>query len=284
MGKTYALMFTVEDGGVSTPVDWGDQNLTPDNIVMAIDEESLCVWLWYGKNRGLVSRRTAMRQAQSLKGHGYTIGKSLIGRGMNEIVEIDSRKIGRVPEEDEKNNKFMSLLKKPITNVGNCVVTFGDGAADSNQFEANMKSKSTPASAPAPKPQKAEPVVMPKPKSVAPPKSTSAISEYDESSVTVPEPASTPVSKPEVTKPVITTSKDDAQMGLVIMAVLSEFKDIWASKKEDGSIAIEQMDGKVCHFLIEGGKVKFKPGSFNEIDPALKETIQKKFFDLIKIL
>ncbi len=50
------------------------------------------------QTRGLVSRRTALRQAESLKGHGYTIGKSIIGRDLKEIIEIEERKIGMVPD------------------------------------------------------------------------------------------------------------------------------------------------------------------------------------------
>jgi hypothetical protein len=41
------------------------------------------------------------------------------------------------------------------------------------------------------------------------------------------------------------------------------------------------MEGKICSFNIENGKVKFAAGSFADIDPALKEAIQKKFYQLV---
>ena len=82
----------------------------------------------------------------------------------------------------------------------------------------------------------------------------------------------------------ILKNKEEAQIGLVIIAVLSEFKDIWASRKADGTITIEQMDGPVCKFTISEGKVKFKPASFQEVEPSIKSAIQKKFMDLINEL
>ena len=104
--RTFFLMFLVEDGGISNPVRWSADSLKSENIVMVLDEENMAVWLWYGSKRGLVSKRTALRQAQSLKGHGYGIGKSIVGRGLEVIYEIDERKIGRDPETDELNTKL----------------------------------------------------------------------------------------------------------------------------------------------------------------------------------
>ena len=92
-------MFHVKDGGVSDPVKWSKENLQPDRSIIVLDESTSSLYLWHGQKQGLVQRRTALRQAQSLKGHGYTVGKSIIGRDTKEIIEIDSRKVGRVPED-----------------------------------------------------------------------------------------------------------------------------------------------------------------------------------------
>ena len=125
--RTFFLMFEVEDGGVSNPVKWSKDSLKSENIVMVLDEENMSVWLWFGSKRGLVSKRTALRQAQSLKGHGYGIGKSIVGRGLEKIYEIDERKIGRDPETDELNTKFMELVSRTMHDAGGFVVTSSSG-------------------------------------------------------------------------------------------------------------------------------------------------------------
>lgn len=346
ISKTYAIMFAVADGGVSDPISWGKENLKPENIIMVIDEENLTVWLWHGKKRGLVSRRTALRQAESLKGHGYTVGKSIVGRGMEKIVEIDERKIGRDPETDENNNKFMELLNRKVTDVGNFIVTFGNGGGEdsvienhsSTEVKKDIAMKIQPFSpsdqsepmVPPPKTppvQVSAPVLKPKPKTEL--KSDTISKSEPESKSIVLKPTPKPEPKPEpkpVERPTLTpiqktpsngfngssgdadeysedveippmesssqektetnqellSTHEESQMGLVIMAVLSQFKDIWISKRDDGKVIIEQMDGRVCSFSIEAGKVKFEPGSFSEIDPTIKDAIHNRFVNLIK--
>ena len=120
-----ALMFHVKDGGVSDPVKWSKDNLQPDRSIIVLDESTSSLFLWHGQKQGLVQRRTALRQAQSLKGHGYTIGKSIIGRDTKSIIEIDSRKVGKVPEETESNNKLEEILNRKFKELENHIVTFG---------------------------------------------------------------------------------------------------------------------------------------------------------------
>lgn len=324
MGSVYALMFDVQDGGVSNPVPWGKQNLTSDKIIMTLDEQNQIVWLWYGKQRGLVSRRTALRQAESLKGHGYTIGKSIIGRDLKEIVEIEERKIGMVPDVTAANEKFMTLLSMEVHEVGNSVVAFGASGGEVLSTSPIEKPKTpvisvepktipkpaapAPAVPPQPKPATPAPVVPPQPKPEPKPNAPAVIpapasvpapksppkpeikaelngdislpeaSEFEEDNISVPKPEDVPV---EEKKSIGITDKEESEMGLVIMAVLSQIKDIWVSKKPDGTIYLERMEGKICSFNIENGKVKFAAGSFAEIDAALKEAIQKKFYQLV---
>ena len=75
-----------------------------------------------------------------------------------------------------------------------------------------------------------------------------------------------------------------ARMGFVLVSILLEFNDVWASMKEDGSIAVEMMDGPVCEFKIEGSSIKFTTNSFTGIAPEKKKAIQGKFVDLSKLL
>ena len=85
---TIALMFKVLEGGVVEPIKWSKDHLQPDSSIIVLDESSLSIFLWHGVKQGLVPRRTALRQAESLKGHGYTVGRTIIGRDIRVIKEI----------------------------------------------------------------------------------------------------------------------------------------------------------------------------------------------------
>ncbi len=77
-----------------------------------------------------------------------------------------------------------------------------------------------------------------------------------------------------------------AQIGCVIMAILSQYKDIWVSRVDDNTVSVEFMDGPIARFHIEEGKVKFHEGSFDPtiIDPTIKNNIKEKFISLIQSL
>jgi len=77
----------------------------------------------------------------------------------------------------------------------------------------------------------------------------------------------------------------DAKVAFVISGIIDHFADVWISKKEDGSFAVEEMNGPICNFAIrEGGKINFKSGSFSGIDLKVKTAIQRKFIELTKLL
>ncbi|MBD3341515.1 MAG: hypothetical protein GF353_20595 [Candidatus Lokiarchaeota archaeon] len=271
----FALMFNVLDGGVSEPIEWNKESLSPDKSIIVLDETSQAIWLWHGTKRGLVQRRTALRQAESLKGHGYTIGKSIIGRNIRTINEIDSRKVGRVPEETEKDSQLQEILSKDFKVVDNYVVTFSVG-----EFET-QKTKPTPAKKPEPKKLEA-PVVKPKPqvKPLEPTKKPSqATKEYPE-----------PKKGASVESPTLEKEKPDedllsqARVAFVIRALLDHFDDIWVSKKKDGSYSIEMIDGPVCQFSIKDTSLNFTANSFSGISQDIKNGIKKKYAELSKLL
>jgi len=290
-------MFQVLEGGVSEPIKWSKDNLTPDNNIIILDEGTSSLYLWYGAKQGLVSRRTALRQAESLKGHGFSVGKSIVGRDIKDLKEIDQRKIGRVLEIDELNEELQTLLNKNFKPLDDYTVTF--------ELEADFPTTMKPKIEPKPEP-KAEPKFTPEPvpepiskpepiKKVTPPQpkmiraseydtevETSTISEPVEKIVLKP----TPVSIPE--QPITPKSKVNldvqAKIGFVIIGVLDHYDDIWISKKEDGGYSVEHMDGKVCEFSISEGKIKFTSDSFSGISTNVKTEIQKKFVDLSKFL
>ena len=311
----YALMFNVETGGVSTLIKWDKEALQPDRSIIILDESSMKLFLWHGIQQGLVARRTALRQAESLKGHGYTVGKSIIGRDVKEIVEIDARKVGRVPEETEKNEELERLLNKDFRELDNYVITFSVGEVDMMEeakkekpkpkpepkVEPSPKPKPEPKVEPTPKP-KPEPKVEPSPKPKPEPKvETKEVAKVSSVSPQMPdkkEPMSfaseydTSEPMPSIKEKEATPAKVESseaplaevRIGLVIKAILDHYDDIWISKKSDGNYAVEMMDGPICTFHLKDAKISFTQNSFSGIDPSIKKSIQEKYVQLSKVL
>ncbi|MFX1344478.1 MAG: hypothetical protein ACFFAI_05185 [Promethearchaeota archaeon] len=302
----FALMFDARPGGEIVPVKWGKDNFLPDTSLIILDEGSESLYLWHGVQQGLVARRTALRQAESLKGHGYTVGKSIIGRDIKILKEIDARKVGKVPEDTQLNEELQTLLDRKFTELDNFIVTFQAGVEKPAAVTSKVESKAvttptvskpttTPAtskpvttptiSKPVTTPAASKPVVTPaisKPETSTV-KSASVASEYDEAE---PLPSIKQDTKPipaiQVSKASLATN---AKISFVFSAILEHFDDIWISKKNDGSYSVEEMDGPICTFhLKEGNKINFSANSFSRIDPKIKTAIQKKFIELSKLI
>ncbi len=254
-GKNFFMMFDVLDGGIVEPIEFDKANLVPDKSIIVMDESNQTVWLWHGTRRGLVPRRTALRQAQSIKGHGYQAGNAIVGRDLNKIVEIDSRKVGREPETTELYKGFEPVLDCVYENIGNMVFI-------KSENQAAVKPKEEPVPEPKPEPEPAP----------EPPKKNIQTEER---------PVLTPVPNPDSPSSASTRSMDLIK-GAVIMAVSSQFKDLWLSHKPDDTIAVEHMDGKICTFKIEGGEVMYLEGSFAEVPEEKQKAIQAKLDELLQ--
>jgi len=258
----YAVMFNVLEGGVVEPIDWNTDQLKPDRSIIILDELNMSLYLWHGSKQGLVARRTALRQAESLKGHGYSVGKSIIGRDIKEIKEIDARKVTRVPHDTELNEELQNILNKKLKKLDNFIVTFDLQAPDTSV----VKKKEIPVIKkevkPSPKPEAA------KPRLAAPIVKAGPIDE--------------PSSKPD------TSIEEDetvqAKVSFVLISILEHFSDIWISKKKDGTYAVEMMDGPICSFSISEDRIKFSSNSFTGISTNIKNAIQQKFIKLNKLL
>ncbi len=282
-------MFNVLEGGVVDPIKWGKENLIPERSIIVLDESSQAVWLWHGSKQGLVARRTALRQAESLKGHGYTVGKSIIGRDIKKIEEVDQRKIGRDPETDKVNQAFEEVLGRKFKELDNFVVTFSTTGVEA----AETKVAAQPTPKPEPKPvstPEPKPAITPEPKPVvsAPASTASKGAVASEYETEEPLPSSKPPSDATVQLPELKKGEEkpteEAKVAFVLKAVIDYFSDIWVSKKSDGNYAVEMMDGPVCQFSIKEGTVKFSNNSFSGINPNIKNSIQKKFVELSKLL
>jgi len=271
----YAIMFNVLEGGVSTPIKWDKDSLTAESNIIILDEGTSSLFLWYGAKQGLVSRRTALRQAQSLRGHGFTVGKSIIGRDTKDLKEIDQRKIGRVPENDELNDELQTLLNREYKELDNFVITF--------ELKDIVNTVVKVISKPQPVIEEEKPKVVKTEMKFA--------SEYDikpdpilDSKLT--EKPSTKVSTPEpkvASKPVLNLSIQ-GKIGFVLVGILDHYDDIWISIKEGKNYSVEHMDGKICEFSIVEGKIKFTVNSFSGISTNIKTAIQKKFVELSKLI
>ena len=281
----FALMFNARPGGEIVTVKWGKDNFVPDTSIIVLDEGSESLYLWHGVQQGLVARRTALRQAESLKGHGYTVGKSIIGRDIKSLKEIDARKVGKVPEDTQMNEEMHGLLDRKCTELDNFIVTFQEGAVKPVSVTPKVKEAPKVETKPVLKPVAAKPApahVTPKPTPTQI-KSTDTASEYND---TGPLPSikadPTPVPTALVSKTNLTTN---AKISFVFSAILDHFDDIWISKKKDGSYSVEEMDGPICSFsLMEGSKINFSSQSFSRVDPKVKTAIQKKFIELSKLI
>ncbi len=289
-------MFKVLEGGVSEPIKWSKDHLTPESNIIILDEGSSSVFLWYGSKQGLVSRRTALRQAESLKGHGFSVGRSIVGRDIKELIEIDQRKLGRVPEVDDLHDNLQTLLNRGFKYLDDYTVTFDvDG-----DFPSAIKPTSKPVSTEAPKSEpaavsvnKPEPVVI-KTQSAPVKEKMKRASEYDTEpdlpKKTIPISSQKIEDIPKSTIEHVTAPEPkldlsiQAKIGFVLIGVLDHYNDIWISKKEDGTYSVEHMDGKVCEFSNSDGKIKFSSDSFSGISTNVKTEIQKKFVELSKLL
>ena len=263
-------MFDVVEGGIVESIEFSKDQLTPDKSIIVVDEENQKVWLWHGKGRGLVPRRTALRQAQSIKGHGYQAGNAIIGRDLTAIIEIDDRKVGREPETTQNNEKFMLLLNKNFEPIGHMVYIIGKGG----EKKAPVQESKPVIKQVTPTPIVTKPEV-PKPEPEHPKLDTPEI----DVNVLQGELSKTEVPKPEP-NPVLDDS-DKLLVGKVIVALMEQFKDLLISSKDDGSIKIEQMEGNICAFSVNNHKIKFTPDSFSEVSSEKKEAVENQISDLI---
>jgi hypothetical protein len=296
-----ALEFSVSEDGVCTEVNWSKEHFTDDSIILIIEELNNTVWLYYGKRNGLVKRRKALRQAESLRGHGFQVGKSIIGRQLEQIKEIDARMLERVPEVKKDYDDLVALFDLPFRLVeGECVALNESGSSGMESHPAPkaapkpapkpaLASKPLaapkPVPAPAPKPA-AAPKPAPKPAPAPEPEEGSAADEYAgaEEGTEAPAPGAEHFqTSPEVklqAKESI-TKEDEVKAGSLIMALLREFADVYINKKGN-HFKIESLEGPICDFTIEDGAIKFSKVSFTGMDSGIKKRIQGTFVELLK--
>jgi hypothetical protein len=316
---TFAIEFDVSEDGVCTEVPWSKDHFTDDKIIIVLEELNNYIWLFYGKKNGLVKRRKALRQGESLRGHGYQVGKTIIGRQLTGIKEIDARMIERVPEAKADWESLTGLFELPHKVIEGECVAIGEGAAAASVPVHKTPSASRPAPAPAPAPEAAPapapaPALAPRPaapKAAAPAPALAPRPAAPKAAA--PAPAAAPALKSEkmpdlepipaeisaiddyagvdenfqtssevklVAKETI-NKEDEMKSGSLIMALLREFNDVYINKKGN-HFKIESLEGPICDFTIENGTIKFSKASFTGMDPNTKKKIQAHFVEILK--
>nr|MDO8114727.1 hypothetical protein [Candidatus Sigynarchaeota archaeon] len=295
----------MSEDGVCNEVNWSKDHFNDDKITIILEELNNTIWLYYGKRNGLVKRRKALRQAESLRGHGYQVGKTIIGRQLEGIKEIDARMIERVPEAKQDYESLLGLFEMPFKKMEGECVSLGESGTSIPKATPAPAPRVAPAPAPehvpAPAPKAAPapvlkpavsaatapaPVSKPAPPAAQAPKAAtapapvqadlSAVDEYagvDENFQTAPDvklQAKETISK-----------ADEIKSGSLVMSLLREFNDIYINKKGN-HFKIESLEGPICDFTIENGTIKFSKISFTGMDPSIKKRIQANFVELLK--
>lgn len=289
----FVIMLEITSG-MSKRLPYSMESLKDDNIVAIMDEIHDYIWLWMGKNTGLVQRRGSMRAARSLKAYGHEIGPSIVGRKLKDVLDVRGDAIETDPEQKQRFETILSLFSLNFSLKFDDVLAeySGVGAGSSNikyGLTTEQRSELVKAALAAPTAgddtRKIEQIVgdfRPPP----PPESSTAtvVPKYQQqsSSVPIPKPAVQPGS-----------SIDEALIGeikgaILINSFLMKVKEIFLGykKNSDGSSTyiLEGPNGETCKYKIKGSNIDFLPGSWANVDPNIKQEIQKNFLDRVKIL
>ena len=294
----FVIMLEITSG-MSTRLPFALGSLKDDNIVAIMDEIHEVIWLWMGKNTGLVQRRGSMRAARSLKAYGHEIGPSIVGRKLNDVIDVRGDAVESDPDQKDRFEKILTLFNLEHSLKFDDVLAEyrGLGGGKSNikyGLTTEQRSELVKAALAAPTAgddtRKIEQIVgdfRPPP----PPESSTAavIPKYQ------PETSSVPVPKPSIQSKILQPriAMDENTMGdikaaILINAVLSEINEIFLGLKKnpDGSTtySIEGPNGEICKYTIKGSQINFSPRSWDNVDPKIKQDIQKIFLDQVKLL
>ncbi len=304
----FVIMLEITSG-VSERLLFNMESLKDDNIVAIMDEIHDVIWLWMGKNTGLVQRRGSMRAARSLKAYGHEISPYIVGRKLKDVLDVRGDSIESDAEQKQRFEQVLNLFNTEhnLKFEGVLAEYTGIGAGASNikyGLTTEQRSELVKAALAAPTAgddtRKIEQIVgdfRPPP----PPESSTAkvIPKYQENVSSVPiKTAPKPVSPTPATPTKTVTIQQRAPIdenvlgeikgSILINAILSKFNELFVgvSKSPDGSktYSIEGPNGETCKFNIKGSNLSFLPGSWEKIAPNIKQEIQKLFLDRVQLL
>lgn len=291
----FAIMLLIDEG-MSHRLPFKMENLKDDNIVAVIDEINNKLWVWMGKSTGLVQRRGSMRAARSLKAYGHEIANSVIGRNLDDVIDIRGDSLETDPEQQNRFNVIMNLVNTPHTfkiddvlaqydavELGSSNIKYGLTTEQrSNLVKAALASPSAGDDS-----RKIEEIVgefRPAP----PPESSTAkvIPKYAQpgSVPTAPIPQAVSPPRPSIDA----RTAGDLRAGLVITSILSEINEVFLGVSSQANnvrlFKVEGPNGEICKFTVEGESVKFQEGSWQGVDPNQKNKIQQMIVEKSKFL
>jgi len=265
--------------GKSDRMPFSLDSLQRDNIVAVMDEVHGVIWLWMGADTGLVQRRSAMRVAQSLKTYGHTIGPTIVGRNLSDVIPIDGRVIDTDSLMKGRFEKVKELFQMEHNIEADVLAVFKTVSYDSQPtyYGLSKEQRDTLVAAAIAAPavgvdeRDIEEVVG----QYRPPPATK------ESTVVVEEEKA---KKIEISDELI----GEVKASIVISSILTEFNDLFVSIGKDDkgrkAYTIENADGLICKFALDGKNIRFLPESWKNVDKETKTKIQKVFIDRTKTL
>ena len=284
--------------GSSERLPYSMDSLADDKVVAIMDEIHKVIWLWMGSNTGLVQRRGAMRVAQSLKTYGHEIGPTIVGRNLEDVISVDAKKIftGNDPLMKGRYEKIKELFDQDFNIEADVLAVYKSVSLDdqpsyyglSREQRDNLVQAAIDAPTVGDDDREIEQIVG----QYRPPPEKSSL----EIPVTpiAPAPTSAPAPTPApapIEEPVMEITDDllgEVKASIVISSVLAELNDIFVSSIVDDNgkkeYFIENADGLVCKFLVDGSNIRFRPDSWELIDNNTKRSIQKIFIDRTKKL
>ncbi|MHA1269752.1 MAG: hypothetical protein ACTSPY_08215 [Candidatus Helarchaeota archaeon] len=278
----YCIMLKITQGK-SDRLTYKIENLRDSDVVAIMDEVHGVIWLWMGSNTGLVQRRGAMRVAQSLKTYGHTIGPTIVGKSLSDVVHIDGRTINSDSVMAGRFNKVKELFQIDHNIEADVLGVYKAFSTDtqpsyyglSKEQRDNLVQAALSTPAVGEDDRSIEEIVG----QYRPPPSTKE----------TPAPAPTPaVSSAPSTELISDELVGDVKASIIISSVLTQLNDLFVSvgSGEGGKkiYTVENADGLVCKFQVDGTNIKFLPGSWELVDKESKTKIQKVFIDRTKLL
>jgi len=266
-------------GGVGSRLPFSADQLTEDNIVAIMDEINNVLWLWLGKNTGLVARRGSMRAARSLKTYGHEFGHAIIGKKLGDILEIKGDAMETDSETQSRFQIVLQLFNNP-TEVQDGVLAVFDGLTSGG---SNLKYGLTT--------EQRDQLVQAAISSTSAGDDTRKIEDiigtFRDAKPIAPSPGGAPQIPGPAKVALDNVSKMDIQAGIIIGTILSHINDVFVGYKGQGlskTFSIEGPHGDICKFSITAGKIDFLPGAFQSIDPGLKNQIMAQINQRLQIL
>jgi len=95
------------DSGEARPIPISAMHLSSDRTILIIDEDEGSMYLFIGRDVGLIARRMAERVTQSIKTYGFKFGNTVVGKNCSNLVIIDEKEVG-----DSFREVYQDLISK----------------------------------------------------------------------------------------------------------------------------------------------------------------------------